>query len=96
MVDRLSSHGLRGKGCQESTRLAHYYSLFPVPYSLFPVAGRTLGRGSRPRQDVAWDGQRTNVVTSKMDEQSGNVYENKGPLWKTRVLCGNVHENTGT
>jgi hypothetical protein len=23
------------------------------------------------------------VVASKLKEQSGNVYENKGPLWKT-------------
>jgi hypothetical protein len=27
-------------------------------------------------------------------EQCGNVTENKGPLWKTRRQCRNVHENT--
>jgi len=29
-------------------------------------------------------------------EQCGNVYENKGPPWKTRGRSGNVYENTGT
>ena len=31
-----------------------------------------------------------------MNELCGNVYENKGPLWKTRWQSGNVYENTGT
>ena len=55
--------------------------------------GKSFGRHSRRRQDVAWDGQKTNVATSKMNEQSGNVYENKGPLWKTRRLSWDVYEN---
>ena len=32
----------------------------------------------------------------KMKERRGNVYENKGPLWKTGWQIGNVIENTGT
>jgi len=31
-----------------------------------------------------------------MTERSGNVIENKGPLWKTSKRTGNVYENTGT
>jgi hypothetical protein len=31
-----------------------------------------------------------------VNEQHGNVYENKGPLWKKRWLSGNVVENKGT
>jgi hypothetical protein len=29
----------------------------------------------------------------KLNEQRGNVYENKGPLWKTDWQSGNVTEN---
>jgi len=58
--------------------------------------GRTFGRHNRLRQDVAWDRQRTSLITLKMNEQCGNVYENKGPLWKTRAGSWNVYENTGT
>ncbi len=31
----------------------------------------------------------------KMNEQCGDVYENKGPLWKTGWQSGNVIENKG-
>jgi hypothetical protein len=31
--------------------------------------------------------------SSKVNEQRGNVYENKGPLWKTGWQGGNVIEN---
>jgi hypothetical protein len=31
--------------------------------------------------------------SSKVNEQRGNVYENKGPLWKTGWKSGNVIEN---
>ncbi|MGA9056791.1 MAG: hypothetical protein WB763_09810 [Terriglobia bacterium] len=34
--------------------------------------------------------------SSKVNEQRGNVYENKGPLWKTDWQSGNVIENKGT
>jgi hypothetical protein len=30
----------------------------------------------------------------KLNEQSGNVIENKGPLWKSGGKSGNVIENT--
>jgi hypothetical protein len=33
---------------------------------------------------------------SKMNEQCGNVIENKGLLWKTWRQSGNVYENKGT
>jgi hypothetical protein len=32
------------------------------------------------------------VMTLKLKEQSGNVYENKGPLWKTPRQSWNVYE----
>jgi hypothetical protein len=35
------------------------------------------------------------VEARKLKEQSRNVIENKGPLWKTRRLSGNVYENKG-
>jgi hypothetical protein len=35
------------------------------------------------------------VGTPKMEEQSRNVYENKGALWKTSERSRNVHEKTG-
>jgi hypothetical protein len=31
----------------------------------------------------------------KLKEQSGNAYENKGPLWKTWERSWNVIENKG-
>jgi hypothetical protein len=34
--------------------------------------------------------------SSKLTEQSGDVYENKGPLWKTWGQSGNVTENKGS
>jgi hypothetical protein len=58
--------------------------------------GRSLCRPDRPRQDVAWDRQRTNLVTFKLKERSLNVYENKGALWKTRERSWNVYENKAT
>jgi hypothetical protein len=30
---------------------------------------------------------------SKLNERTGNVYENKGSLWKTLERTGNVYEN---
>jgi hypothetical protein len=35
-------------------------------------------------------------VTLKLNEQPRNVYENKGPRWKTSRKSGNVIENTYT
>jgi hypothetical protein len=34
-------------------------------------------------------------VILKLNERSLNVYENKGPLWKTRERSWNVYENKG-
>jgi hypothetical protein len=34
--------------------------------------------------------------SSKLKERSLNVYENKGPLWKTPERSFNVYENKGT
>jgi hypothetical protein len=34
--------------------------------------------------------------SSKMNERCGNVYENKGSLWKTWERGWNVYENKGT
>ncbi len=34
--------------------------------------------------------------SSKMNERSGNVYENKGSAFKTRQRSGNVIENKGS
>jgi hypothetical protein len=31
----------------------------------------------------------------KLTERSGNVYENKGPLWKSRARSWNLYENKG-
>jgi hypothetical protein len=33
---------------------------------------------------------------SFFEERSGNVYENKGSLWKTGERSGNMHQNKGT
>jgi hypothetical protein len=33
--------------------------------------------------------------SSKLKEQSRNVYENKGSRWRTCERSGNVHENKG-
>jgi hypothetical protein len=35
------------------------------------------------------------METSKMNERSGNIIENKGPLWKTPEQGWNVYENKG-
>jgi hypothetical protein len=64
-------------------------SFFGAAYRVFHVrgtrVGRSFGRHNRPRQDVAWDRQRTKLATLKLNERRTNVYENKGPLWKTRA-----------
>jgi len=52
--------------------------------------------GGQTGQDVAWVEGRRTKVTSKSDEQRGNVFENKGPLWKTWPRSGNVIENKGS
>jgi hypothetical protein len=34
--------------------------------------------------------------SSKLTERRGNLYENKGPVWKTWERSWNVYENTDT
>jgi hypothetical protein len=34
--------------------------------------------------------------SSKLNERTGNVYENKGALWRSLERSGNVYENKGT
>jgi hypothetical protein len=60
-------------------------------------AGRKACKGARHTKDkksAAREGAKKN--SSKLTERSGNVYENKGPLWKTWGRSGNVYEKTGT
>ena len=53
----------------------------------WPAAQRTQSLQSDERQER---------ILQKMNEQRGNVYENKGPLWKTWRRSWNVVENKGT
>jgi hypothetical protein len=48
----------------------------------------TFGRRNRLRQGFTRDRQRADSVISKLTERSWNVYENKGPLWKTLSEAG--------
>jgi hypothetical protein len=43
-------------------------------------------------QDVGWAAPKKQKDSSKMHDQSGKVIENKGLLWKTLQLSGNVIE----
>jgi hypothetical protein len=51
-----------------------------------------------PDSDIVSDNSKggETVENLKMNERYGNVYENKGPLWKTWGLSRNVYENKGT
>jgi len=53
---------------------------------------------SQPRfgQDVGSGVEMKERDSSKLDEQSGNLYENKGAAFHSPRRSGNVHENTGT
>jgi hypothetical protein len=44
----------------------------------------------------ALSGVGTKANSSKLNERTGNVYENKGPAWKTRGQSVYVFENAGT
>jgi hypothetical protein len=55
---------------------------------------RKWPRRARDNKSVIAGEEKKN--SSKMNEQRGNVYENKGPLWKTRCQSGNVSENKGS
>jgi hypothetical protein len=48
------------------------------------------------RQHVTDRALRREVGLLKMNEQSGNVYENKGSPWKSLWRSGNVAENKAT
>jgi len=73
-------------------------SFFGAAYRVVHVretrVGRTFGRHNRPRQDVALDRQRTRLVTLELKARCGNLYENKGSLFRRRMRSGNVIENT--
>jgi hypothetical protein len=56
-----------------------------LPISVAPLCSYRQYAAGGPRQN----GRRN----SKMKEQTGNVIENKGLLWKTREQTGNVYEN---
>jgi len=59
------------------------YSLFLVPYSLFPLL---VARRAMDKKSFVSGGARKN--SSKFSDQCGNVYENKGALWKTQGKAG--------
>ena len=61
------------------------------------TASKLAGGGRPPRRAGLQNlrgGRKEN--SSKLKERSGNVYENKGPLWKTCPESRNVIENKGT
>jgi hypothetical protein len=45
---------------------------------------------------VAKGADRKQKELLKLTERRANVYENKGPAWKTRERSWNVYENKGT
>jgi hypothetical protein len=46
-------------------------------------------------QHVTWDWEKKNSATSKKEERSGNVIENKGPALKTGERSRNVIDGKG-
>jgi hypothetical protein len=60
-------------------------------------AGRKACRLSRDTPDKKSTFSReAKNNSSKMNELSGDVFENKGPLWKTQRLSRNVYKKTGS
>jgi hypothetical protein len=60
-------------------------------------AGRKAHKSARRATDKKFflaGGAKKN--SSKLNDQCGNLYENKGPLWKTRRQSANVVENKGS
>jgi hypothetical protein len=65
---------------------------------------RTSLPSSPPRKRVspwpgwipAFAGVKGGQRFGKLNERTGNLYENKGPLWKTQERNGNLAENKGT
>jgi len=74
--------------------------LLPAPThsrERMPQAGRIgvkLSCHIRDKKSVVAGEAKRN--SSKLTVQRGNLYENKGPLWKTWPRSRNVYENTGT
>jgi hypothetical protein len=62
-----------------------------------PQAGRKGGKLScharEKKPAVAGEAKKNSL---KLTVQRGNLYENKGPLWKAWRRSRNVYENTGT
>jgi hypothetical protein len=52
---------------------------------------RKLAGHATDKKSVVAGGSKKNSL--KLNERRTNVYENKGPLWKTRRGSGNVVEN---
>jgi hypothetical protein len=52
---------------------------------------RKADRCIRDKESLLAGGAKRNSL--KLNERTGNVYENKGPPLKTRERSGNVHEN---
>ena len=60
-------------------------------------SGQGLGKANSPfGQDVGCSEARKQKDSSKMQEQSGNVYENKGQGFHGPTKSGNVIENEDT
>jgi hypothetical protein len=59
------------------------------------VEGNDLMAGFFCQASVSYHGLQLEK-NSFLNERTGNVHENKGPLWKTCERSGNVHENKGT
>jgi hypothetical protein len=62
-----------------------------------PQAGRKarkLPSHTRDNKSVVAAEARKNSL--ELNERSGNVFESKGPPWKTRKRSGNVFENKAT
>jgi hypothetical protein len=53
-----------------------------------------LARRATDKKSFVAGGSKKN--SSKLNERSGNLYENKAPLWKTRGQSANVFENKGS
>jgi hypothetical protein len=58
-----------------------------------PKVRKLTQRATDNKSGVAGEARKNSL---KLTEQRGNLYENKGPLWKTGWQSGNVVENKGT
>jgi hypothetical protein len=78
----------------------HFVAVRPgclEPLSRTCQVRRKARKGScSPRDSKSESGRETKKEFLKMKEQSGDIYENKGSLWKTGWQSGNVTENKGS